>query len=320
MDRKENMKAYLAWAAVCFFWGTTYLAIRIGVESVPPALFAGFRFFAAGLVLLPFLLVKGYRLPRGRELLDNAIIGIALLSIANGTVVWAEQWIPSSLAALIVATLPFFMVGMEAALPRGDKLNLKKVLGILVGFSGLVLLLWPDIQGSVDPNYLKGIFAMLIPPIAWGAGSLYSKYRNFKTHPFMGAAIQMLIAGSVLIAVGTLAGEFSRLYFSPKGFAAIGYLLVFGSIVGYGSYIYALAKLPASLVSMYAYINPVIAVFLGWLILGERLDWMVAAATLIIVAGVMLVKTAPQKKTIPEPVEKIETPNFRQKEESLEAA
>jgi drug/metabolite transporter (DMT)-like permease len=212
------------------------------------------------------------------------------------------------------------MVGMEAALPRGDKLNLKKVLGILVGFSGLVLLLWPDIQGSVDPNYLKGIFAMLIPPIAWGAGSLYSKYRNFKTHPFMGAAIQMLIAGSVLIAVGTLAGEFSRLYFSPKGFAAIGYLLVFGSIVGYGSYIYALAKLPASLVSMYAYINPVIAVFLGWLILGERLDWMVAAATLIIVAGVMLVKTAPQKKTIPEPVEKIETPNFRQKEESLEAA
>ncbi len=319
MDRKENFKAYLAWAAVCFFWGTTYLAIRIGVESIPPALFAGFRFLSAGLVFLPFLLAKGYKLPRGRELLDNAIIGIALLSIANGTVVWAEQWIPSSLAALIVATLPFFMVGMEAALPRGEKLNLKKVLGILVGFSGLVLLLWPDLQGSIDPNYLKGILAMLIPPIAWGAGSIYSKYRNLKSHPFMGAAVQMMIAGAILIAVGGVNGEFSRLHFNPRGFAAICYLLVFGSIIGYGSYIYALAKLPASIVSMYAYINPVIAVFLGWLILNERLDWMVVAATTIIVAGVVLVKTAPQQKA-PAPVAKTEVSNLIPKEESLEAA
>ncbi|HEX9654506.1 MAG TPA: EamA family transporter [bacterium] len=320
MDRKETFKAYSAWAAVCFFWGTTYLAIRIGVESIPPALFAGFRFLAAGLVFMPFLLAKGYKLPRGRELLDNAIIGIALLTIANGTVVWAEQWIPSSLAALIVATLPFFMVGMEAALPHGDKLNLKKVLGILVGFFGLVLLLWPDLQGSVDPNYLKGIIAMLIPPVAWGAGSLYSKYRNLKSHPFMGAAVQMIVAGLVLIVVGSIAGEFSRLHFSAKGLAAICYLLVFGSIIGYGSYIYALAKLPASIVSMYAYINPVIAVSLGWLILNERLDWMVAAATLIIVAGVMLVKTAPQQKTAAAPVKKVEVTNFAQKEEPLEAA
>lgn len=317
MDSRETFKAYLAWAAVCFFWGTTYLAIRIGVESMPPALFAGFRFLSAGLVFLPFLLAKGYKVPRGRELLDNAIIGIALLSIANGTVVWAEQWVPSSMAALIVATLPFFMVGMEAALPRGEKLNLKKVLGILVGFSGLILLLLPDLQGSVDPNYLKGILAMLIPPIAWGAGSIYSKNRKLKSHPFMGAAVQMIIAGAILITVGGMAGEFSRLHFNPKGFAAICYLMVFGSIIGYGSYIYALAKLPASIVSMYAYINPVIAVFLGWLILNERLDWMVGAATLIIVAGVVLVKTAPQQKAPTAPV-KVEPQNFSKKEATLE--
>jgi drug/metabolite transporter (DMT)-like permease len=299
MDKKEIIKAYVAWGAVCLFWGTTYLAIRIGVESVPPALFAGIRFVIAGSLILPFLMVKGYTLPSRRELLDIAIVGIALLTIANGTVVWAEQWVPSSLAALIVATLPFWVVGLEAVLPKGEKPNAKKVLGILIGFSGLVILLWPDLKSSIDPNYLKGIVAMLIPPIAWGAGSIYSKYRNLKVHPLMAAALQMLIAGFILVVIGAAAGEFSRLTFNPKGFAAMGYLIVFGSIIGYGSYIYALAKLPAAIVSMYAFINPVIAVILGWLILDERLDWWVATATLIIVTGVILVKTAPTGKRLP---------------------
>ncbi len=295
MNKNENIKAYAAWSAVCFFWGTTYLAIRIGVGVLPPALFAGVRFFIAGLIFISFLLFRGYSLPSRRDLIDIAIVGISLLAVANGTVVWGLQWVPSGLAALIVSTLPFWIVGIESALPHGDKLNIKKVAGILVGFSGIVLLLWPDIKGSIDPAYLKGIFAIFIAPMAWGAGSIYSKYRKIKTRPLMSAAIQMLIAGVILIIVGTINGEFNRFTFSLSGLAAIGYLTVFGSIVGYGSYIYALDKLPASIVSMYAYINPVIAVFLGWLVLGERLDWFIITATAVILLGVMLVKTSAKK-------------------------
>jgi drug/metabolite transporter (DMT)-like permease len=227
----------------------------------------------------------------GRELLDIVVIGIALLTIANGAVVVAEQWIPSGLAALIVATLPLFMVVIEALLPHGDKLTLRKSLGIVIGFLGIVLLLWPDLQGQLDHKYLTGVLLILIAPISWSAGSLYAKYRPIKTHPLMAASLQMVVAGMVLLLIGMTTGEFARFEFSKQGLAAIIYLIIFGSIIGYGSYIYALDKLPASIVSMYAYLNPVIAVLLGWLVLGEKLDSFVVLSTIIILFGVLLVKS-----------------------------
>lgn len=299
MEKRELIKAYSAWAAVSIFWGTTYLAIRIGVEVLPPALFAGIRFFTAGLVFIPILLMKGYSLPSKKDLIPISITGILLLTVANGTVVWAEQWVPSSLAALIIASIPFFMVGMESLMPNGEKLSLKKVLGILIGFSGIFLLLWPDLKGSIDSAYLKGILGLVIAIIAWASGSIYSKYRDIQTSPFMSAAFQMLIAGGILTSIGAAKGEFSQFTFDPKGMAALVYLMIFGSLIGYSAYIYALAKLPAATVSTYAYINPVIAVILGWLVLSERLDWIVMLATVVILLGVLLVKTGASKpKTV----------------------
>jgi len=290
MQDRELIKAYFAWAAVSIFWGTTYLAIRIGVEVLPPALFAGIRFLIAGLILIPILLLKGYSLPSKKDLIPISITGILLLTVANGTVVWSEQWVSSSLAALIIASIPFFMVGMEALMPNGEKLSLKKGLGILVGFCGIFLLLWPDIKGAINSAYLKGIMGLVIAIIAWAAGSIYSKHRDIKTAPFMSAAFQMLIAGGVLTLIGMVKGELSQFTFDPKGIAALVYLMIFGSLIGYSAYIYALAKLPTATVSTYAYINPVIAVILGWLVLDERLDWIVALATVIILLGVLLVK------------------------------
>lgn len=289
---KTELKAYLAWGAVSFCWGTTYLAIRIGVEVMPPALFAGIRFLIAGVLFAGILRLKGIAFPQAKDYRHIAVVGIALLAIANGTVVWAEQWVPSSLAALIVASLPFWIVGIEAALPAGDRLDYKKVGGILIGFVGLAVLLWPDLQGTLDTAYLKGIVAMFIAPLAWGSGSIYSKHNKVQASPLMSAAFQMLIAGGVLTVIGTANGEFSRLPLSPQGWAAIGYLVVFGSIVGFGAYIYALTHLPASFVSTYAYINPIIAVLLGWLVLDERMDWLMLAATALILTGVMLVKSS----------------------------
>ncbi len=292
MNRTESIKAYAAWGAVCLFWGTTYLAIRIGVETLPPALFLGLRFVVAGFIFALYLKWRGLDFPHREELGNLAIVGIALLVTANGLVVWAEQWVPSGLAALIVATLPFWMAGFEAALPSGSRLSLKKILGIIIGFSGLVMLFAPELKQSFDPAYLKGVVALFFSPCCWAAGSVYSKHRPIRSHPLMAAAFQMLIAGFILVAIGLLFGESERFNLEPRGLAALVYLIVFGSLVGYGSFVYALAKLPATKVSMYAYINPVIAVILGWLILGERLDGMVVLSTAVILFGVVLVKSS----------------------------
>jgi drug/metabolite transporter (DMT)-like permease len=292
LTRKEKITAYAAWGAVCLFWGTTYLAIRIGVKTVPPALFGGLRFLTAGLIFLSYLRWRGHAFPQRRELLDVVIVGIALLAISNGLVIWAEQWVPSGIAALLVATLPFWMAGFEAALPSGERLTVRKVLGIVIGFSGLVILFSPEIKSSFDLAYLQGVVALLLAPLCWSAGSVYSKSRPAKSHPLMAAAMQMIVAGIVLILIGVMFGEWKRFSFGAEGLAATAYLIVFGSIVGYGSFIYALAKLPATKVAMYAYINPVIAVILGWLILNERMDLSMLLATAIVLLGVVLVKSS----------------------------
>lgn len=290
-EKKEMVKAYSAWAAVCLIWGTTYLAIRIGVRILPPALFAGIRFTIAGFIFFLFLRFKGYSLPNRKGLLDAAIVGIALLVTANGLVVWSEQWVPSGLAALIVATLPFWMTVFESLLPSGDRLTPKKISGIFMGFCGLLILFWPDLKGSLDMRYLKGILVLFLAPCSWGAGSIYSKHRPVRTNPLMAASLQMMIAGLILISIGASFGEFKRFALNPFGVAALIYLIIFGSIVGYGSFIYALSKLPASKVSMYAYINPVIAVVLGWLILGERMDGWMITGTIVVLAGVVVVNS-----------------------------
>jgi drug/metabolite transporter (DMT)-like permease len=292
MKREDAIKAYGAWAAVCLFWGTTYLAIRIGVASIPPALFAGVRFAVAGSLFLLYLKWRGLPFPRREEFRDIAIVGIALLVVANGLVVWAEQWVPSSLAALLVATLPFWVAGYEASLPGAGGLGLRKVIGIVIGFGGLVVLFAPELKASFDVAYFKGVLALLFAPFSWAGGSIYSKYRPARTHPLMAAAFQMIIAGSVLILIGAILGEFGRFSLSMRGVAALAYLIIFGSILGYGAFVYSLAKLPATKHSMYAYVNPVIAVILGWFVLDERLDWNVAFATALVLTGVVLVKSA----------------------------
>lgn len=292
LTRREKITAYAAWGSVCLFWGTTYLAIRIGVRSVPPALFGGLRFLTAGLIFLTYLRWRGHAFPEGREFLDMVIVGIALLVTSNGLVIWAEQWVPSGIAALLVATLPFWMAGFEAALPSGESLTLRKVMGIVIGFCGLVILFAPEIRTAFDMAYLQGVLALLFAPLCWSAGSIYSKSRPAKSHPLMAAATQMTVAGIILILIGGMFGEWQRFSFGVEGLAATAYLVVFGSIVGYGSFIYALAKLPATKVAMYAYVNPVIAVVLGWLILDERMDWSVVLATAIVLLGVVLVKSS----------------------------
>ena len=292
MNRQETIQAYVAWGAVCLFWGTTYLAIRIGVQRLPPALFAGVRFLIAGVVFLTYLRLRGYPLPKRKEWVHMAVVGISLLVMANGLVVWSEQWVPSGLAAVIIATVPFWTVGLEATLPSGERLSLRKVSGILIGFAGVMILFAPDLGGSFDRAYLKGVIVLIFVPFFWSLGSIYSKHHPLHSPALVAAGTQTLIAGVVLTAIGTVLGEWKEFTLNWKGIASMAYLILFGSIVGYSSFIYALSKLPITTVSMYAYINPVIAVILGWLILGERLDWSVVSATTVVLLGVALVRSA----------------------------
>jgi drug/metabolite transporter (DMT)-like permease len=297
MEGREKFGAYGAWAAVCFFWGTTYLAIRVGLEAFPPTLFAGVRFLLAGSVLF-FVMSRqrGVRLPIGREWFDLGVVGLMLLGVGNGAVVWAEQWVPSGMAALLVATSPFWAALLERFQKDGERVGVRGLLGMAVGFGGLAMLVGPQLFGAeLDGKYVLGVVIIQVGSFFWQAGSVYSKLRPVGVSPLMSSAVQMLWAGLVLTLLGTLLGEWSGMRFSARGAGALVYLVVFGSIVAYSAYMYAIQKQPLPLVSTYSYVNPLVALVLGWLILSEPLGWREAGAALVILLGVALVKTSPKE-------------------------
>ncbi|MBK7629459.1 MAG: EamA family transporter [Ignavibacteriales bacterium] len=295
---KPNIRAYIAWIAICILWGTTYLFIRIGVESVPPMLFAGFRWIVAGLILITILKISGKQLPKKSDLIHIAIIGIALLGFGNGLVVVGEQYVESGLAALLITTVPFWMVGVESFLPKGPKLNWMTISGLVVGSLGVGLIFGGDLKYIFETKYLIGVLSILGAVVSWSLGSVYSKYKKVSVHPLMSASVQMLMAGSLQIILGSVMGEFSVLHFTQSGIISLAYLVVFGSILGYGSYIYAIEHLPLSLVSTYAYVNPIIALILGWIFLNEQLSIFTLIAAMVIIVGVVLVKIGSNKRTL----------------------
>jgi drug/metabolite transporter (DMT)-like permease len=287
---RENFKAYFAWITICIVWGTTYLAIKIGVKDLPPMLFAGFRWTIAGLIFLIFLKSRGQKLPAKKDLIPLAIVGIALLGIGNGLVVVGEQWISSGLAALLITTTPFWFIIIGAFLPNRPKINFLIITGLVLGLMGVVLIFGSHLEELLNKSYLMGALCIMGAVIAWALGSVYSKYKKINLHPLMSASVQMIIAGTVLIVLGFFLGEGSEFHLAGNGLWAFVYLTLIGSIFGYGSYIYAISHLPLSLVSTYAYINPIIALFLGWLVLDERLDMIILISAVIIIVGVLLVK------------------------------
>jgi drug/metabolite transporter (DMT)-like permease len=294
--RREKLGAYGAWAAVCFFWGTTYLAIAVGLESFQPTLFAGLRFLIAGGVLF-FVMSRqrGARLPIGREWLDLGVVGLMLLGVGNGAVVWAEQWVPSGMAALLVAASPFWAAALERSQKDGERVGARGLFGMAVGFAGLAMLVGPKLFGAeLNGRYVLGVCIIQVGCFFWQAGSLYSKLRPVGVSPLMASAVQMLLAGVALTLAGTLAGEWAGMHYSARSAGALLYLVVFGSIVAYSAYTYAIQKLPLPLVSTYSYVNPLVALALGWLVLSEPLGWREAGAALVILLGVALVKTSPK--------------------------
>ncbi|MCA1597142.1 MAG: EamA family transporter, partial [Chloroflexi bacterium] len=285
---RARLKAALAWTAVSFFWGTTYLAIRVGVATLPPAFFAGSRFVIAGVILWLVCRLRGDRNPIGGEWLLLGTVGLLLLVIGNGLVVTAERGVDSGTTALAVAMMPIWMASISAFLPGGERLSYRGVCGLILGIGGLVFLLHPSVHPLAAlspsahspsaprlpaPGQLSGIALLEAACFSWAGGSVLSKRCPIGVTPLMGAAVQMTIAGIILWFIAAGRGEFWRLHFTPQGIEALAYLVVFGSLVGYVCYMYALEHLPATTVSLYAYVNPIVALLAGAVLLREPMGW-----------------------------------------------
>ena len=287
-------RAYAAWIAVCLIWGTTYLAIRISLETIPPLLMAAMRWIAAGGLLIAALALRGERLPAPREWPSLTLLGVLLLGFGNGAVVWAEQTVPSGLTAVLVATSPFWMVGIDAAMRGGEALTWRRLFGLLVGFGGIVMLVWPEIHvGESERGFLTGVISAQIACVGWAVGSSYARRRGRgyakDENVLATAAFEMLFGGIVLLVGALVLREHTRLVFTPRSAWALVYLIFVGAIAGFSAYAYALKHLSVSTVSLYAYVNPIIAVVLGTLILREPFSARMAVAAGVVLAGMFLV-------------------------------
>jgi drug/metabolite transporter (DMT)-like permease len=291
----------VAFAAVYLIWGSTYLAIRVGVESFPPLLLAGSRHLAFGAMFYPLLRWQTGIRPTWAHWRTATLTGFLLLFVGNGGVCVAEQTVPSGVTALLVATVSLWMVIVDWLRPGGTQPVPRVIMGLLLGFGGLALLVGPkDLGGSARINPI-GVAILVVASFAWACGSIYSKHGQLPSSPLLGATMQSLTGGIALWIVGWVSGEVKTLHLaavSTRSWAALGYLIFFGSMMGFSAYIYILKHSTATRVATYAFVNPVVALFLGWLLLGESITLRTILAAAVILAAVLLVITAPQRKVV----------------------
>lgn len=283
--------AYLAFVTVCLVWGTTYLAITLALETVPVVLVAGLRWMSAGILLCGIVLASGRRLPPRRLWGPLVLLGFLMNIVGNGCVVWAQQYVPSGLTAVLIAITPFWQALIERLLPKGDRFSRKALAGLTIGFAGIVVLVWPSMTqgGAGGRAFVLGVVAIQIACIGWVIGTSYAKRHELGDDPFPSTALQMVFSGIMLLTLATIQGEWSDLSFTPRTLAAMAYLSIAGSLVAYSAYIYAIQHLPLSTVSLYAYINPMIAVALGTALLGEPLSPRIVLAAALVLVGTWIV-------------------------------
>ncbi|WP_370305667.1 EamA family transporter [Sinimarinibacterium flocculans] len=283
-----------AFAVVYIVWGSTYLAIRIGVQDLPPVLFAGVRFLIAAPLLFGYAWLRGARLPASRR--DWVIIAataILMLVGGNGLVTWAEHWVESNQAALIIATSAIWMACFGAIGGRGDRLSGAAGAGLLLGLAGVALLVGSGLHLRSAPWFAYA--ALLAAPVLWAAGSVISRRYPLGCTPLMAAALQMLITGAIMTTLGLALGDAQRWTPTPEALGALIYLVVFGSCIAYGAYFWLVHEVTPAQLGTYAYVNPAIAVLLGWWLLDEAMQGPQIAGTLVILAGVVLVTLASRR-------------------------
>jgi drug/metabolite transporter (DMT)-like permease len=282
-----KIKIVIAFGAIYIIWGTTYLAIRFAIATIPPFLMMGCRFLSAGTVLYAWARFRGQANPSLRQWKISALVGILLFLGGHGSLGWSEQVLPTGIAALIVATTPLWMILLSWFRSSTGRIDGRVILGLVFGFLGMVLLVQPTRLFGGQPVHMAGAAVLLIGTISWSSGSVYSKYANLPKSPILVSGMTMLCGGSALVLVGLLTGE-SLVSSSPSALSLVSlfYLILFGSIAGFTAYVWLLKTVSPARVSTYAFVNPVIAVFVGWLGGGETLSPKILMAAASMVAGV----------------------------------
>lgn len=283
----DRMKFIAAFAVVYIVWGSTYLFIRIGVADIAPPVLAGLRFVAAGIVLAAIGFARGGALPRGRDWLTLAVLAVGLVVIGNGVVTWAEQWVPSGEAAFIVTGSALFTAVFGTFGPRGEHLGPITVVGLAFGFTGTALMLLPRITGFHGP--LFPALALVGSSAAWSAAAMYARAVGVRSSPLVFTGLQMLMGGFVLLMIALATGGFARTHWSLRGIGALAYLTVFGSAVAYATYNWLIHRVRPAQLGTIAYVNPAVALLLGWSVLGEVLPPIAFAGVGVMFLGVLLV-------------------------------
>ncbi len=285
-------KALFALALVCFFWGTTWLASKEGVKHMPALQLAGIRQLIGGACYVVFFLAKGFRLPKGKEWMPVLILSFLNFLLSNGLTTWSVQYISAGLAAIMAAIFPLWLVviGLFGA---KSKISLQAVIGFVIGFSGVCIIFYEHLQDFLNSDFRFGIILSLIATWTWAFGTLYTKKQAANFNPYFSLGLQMVISGIFLLFFTNITHRAVALTAIPwQSWAAIGYLVVFGSVISFIAYLYALQNLSAEQASLYAYINPIVAVLLGWLIFAEKLTVFIAIGGAVTLSGVYLVNKA----------------------------
>jgi drug/metabolite transporter (DMT)-like permease len=308
---QNRWSVILAFGLVYLFWGSTYLAIAIAVEHLPPALMCATRFLIAGTLMLAYCGFRGRQvLFSARQLWHMAVVGTLLLMGGNLTLSYAERVVPSGLSALLIAVTPLWFLVLDAWLVGDHHISRRGMAGLALGIVGMVVLLWPKLSAasSIGHRELWFSLSLLGGSFSWALGSVLSKVWQSGEDPFSATAWQVIFAGLANLVFAVLNRDFHRAVWTARGIGAILYLVVGGSWIGYTSYIWLLRHVPSSKVSTYAYVNPVVAVFLGWLVLHETLDRYILIGSAIVVASVILVTSAKvTAKTVAEEIPAVET-------------
>jgi drug/metabolite transporter (DMT)-like permease len=290
ITNKSSWLAYSALAVICVIWGTTFLGIRIGVMDIPPFLFAAMRMAIAGLFLIVFMMiVSKVQLPSKQVLFKQALAGFSLFTLGNGLISLAEVHISSGVTAIICSMIPIWVTLINLGASQDERPTFPVFLGLLIGLSGIILMFGENLSDFSNPNYTWSIVVIFIANMGWSFGSVWIKRNSTNTNTFMNAGLQMFFGGMFLFVASFIFDDYSTLNWTAASVWSLVYLIVFGSIIAYACFSYAVKKLPITIVSLYAYINPIVAVLLGTLILGEKFNLRIAIAMLITVAGIYIV-------------------------------
>lgn len=313
-NRRFRLQVIIAFALVYVLWGSTYLGIGIAVEHIPAVVMSGVRFTIAGAILLLWCALRGRRVRlRMDEFLRLTVIGVLLLSISNVLIGISETYIPTGLTSLLLAITPLWFLLLERLSSRGERIGKRGLLGILLGLCGVVVLMWPALRAGLHLGHreLAGAGFVLLASISWAGGSIVSKRWHLEVDTYGASGWQMLMAGIVNCLVGLLLGSFKEASWTRPAVLAVGYLIVAGSWIGFTAYVWLLRNVSTSKVATYAYVNPIVAVFLGWLVLHERITPYILAGSVIVVVSVILVTGSkhvpPCTAQEPEPVAALAT-------------